>query len=452
MSENPITNNGITSGVIWKQLLSFFFPILFGTIFQQLYNTVDAVIVGKFLGKQALAAVGGGTSVAINLLIGFFVGLSSGATVIISQYYGAQDENNVRKAIHNACAIALWGGIIVSIAGYFTSEALLKSIGTPFDVMPLAIDYMHIYFAGTVVVVIYNIGSGIFRAFGDSKSPLIFLIAGCIANIGLDLLFIGVFNWGVKGAAYATVLSQLVSTILVIAKLRQRQDCCHLYYSQIKFNSLMLRKTVSIGLPAGIQSVMYSLSNLLIQASINGFGTDAAAAWAAYGKLDCLFWMIISAFGIAITTFVGQNYGAALYSRAKKGVKVCLFIAFISTGLLEVLYLLFAKYGYLLFTDDQNVIELGIVMLKAIAPFYFTYICVEILSGAIRGTGKTLLPTIFTVFGICGFRVIWLSIIPRYSNTIVSVVTCYPVTWVLTSILFILYYCFGKIYPKEIEA
>ena len=448
-SQSTISYNGITEGVIWKQLLFFFFPILLGTFFQQLYNTVDTVIVGNFLGKEALAAVGGGTSTVINLLIGFFTGLASGATVVISQYFGAKDDENVHKSIHTAIALSLWGGIIISIAGYLTAEPLLRLIDTPEDIMPLALSYIHIYFAGGIFIVMYNIGAGIFRAFGDSKSPLYFLIAGCLLNIVLDLLFVGPLQLGVKGAAYATVLSQVFSLVLVTISLRRKKDCCKLIYKDIKFEKHMLKKTIYIGLPAGLQSVLYTVSNLIIQADINGFGTDAAAAWAAYGKLDCFFWMILQAFGIAITTFVGQNYGAGQIQRSKKGVRTCLYMTFGSTLAIEAIYLTFSRYGFMLFVSDSAVIDLGVGMLNCIVPFYFTYIFIEILSGAIRGTGKSLVPTLITVFGICVLRVIWLAIVPAKFGTINSVMLCYPVTWTVTSLAFFFYYKFGNIYDNK---
>jgi len=444
-----MNNNGITEGVIWKQLLSFFFPILLGTFFQQLYNTVDAVVVGNFLGKEALAAVGGGTGIVINLLIGFFTGLSTGATVVISQYYGARNEEYVHKAIHNAFALSIVGGLLISIAGYATAEPLLRAIATPEDIMPLALEYIHIYFAGGIVTVMYNMGSGIFRAFGDSQRPFYFLIAGCLLNIVLDILFVGPLKMGVAGAAYATVLSQILSLVLVIIVLRKRKDCCRLVYKDIKFEKALLKKTIYIGLPAGIQAVLYTVSNLIIQTSINGFGTNVAAAWAAYGKLDCLFWMILSAFGIAITTFVGQNYGAGQIERSKKGVRTCIAISLASTIIIEIIYLAFSRYGFMLFASDENVINVGVEILNSIAPFYFTYILIEILSGAIRGTGKALMPTIFTVFGICILRVIWLKTVVPYYGTLKSVMACYPATWIVTSLAFLIYYLFGNVYSQK---
>lgn len=446
MLAKSIRDNEIIEGVIWKQLLKFFFPILLGTLFQTLYNTADAIIVGNILGKQALAAVGGGTGTAINLVIGFFTGLASGATVIISQYYGAGNEDKVHKAIHNACAIALWGGIIISVVGYFASRPLLVLTKTPSDILDMASSYMHIYFAGGFVVVMYNIGAGIFRAFGDSRHPLVFLIAGCIMNIVMDLLLVGVFKMGVEGAAYATVLSQFLSLVLVIRGLRRRRDCCRLIFRDIKFESLMLKRTLMIGFPSGLQSVLYTVSNLMIVTSINSFGTDTVAAWAAYGKLDSLFWMICGSIGVAVTTFVGQNYGADKIDRARKGVKTSFIIGLSSAFIIEALMLLFSKYAYRLFVTDPVVISIGVTIINYIVPFYFTYVFVEILAGSIRATGKTLIPTLFTVFGIVGIRTLWLLIVPGRFPSLEAVIICYPVTWIICAIAFIVYYRFGNIY------
>ena len=440
--------NGITEGVIWKQILRFFFPILFGTLFQTLYNTADAVIVGNILGKEALAAVGGGTATTINVVIGFFTGLASGATVIISQYYGAGNGEKVHSAIHNALAIGLWGGLLISVIGYVTSVPLLVMTKTPADVLPLAVEYMHIYFLGGFIVVLYNIGAGIFRAFGDSRSPLLFLIVGCISNIVLDFLLVGSFSLGVAGAAWATVLSQFISLVMVIVSLMRRKDSCKLVIRDIRFDRTMLRRTLMIGFPTGLQSVLYTISNLLIVTGVNGFGTDTVAAWAAYGKLDSLYWMICGAIGVAVTTFVGQNYGAGYIERAKKGVRTSFLIAFIATFIAEALYLVFSRDAYRLFVSDPNVLDIGVRILNNIAPFYFTYLFVEILSGAIRGTGKTLVPTIFTVVGIVGLRSLWLLIVPKFHNTIEAVVQCYPVTWIVCALAFIIYYRYGRIYTN----
>ena len=449
MKAHTINSNGITEGVIWKQLLSFFFPILLGTFFQQLYNTVDAIVVGQYLGKQALAAVGGGTGTAINLLIGFFTGLSSGATVVISQHYGAKNEKKVSQAIHTAIALALAGGLLISILGYAFTRPLLELIGTPDDILPLAVRYMHIYFIGGIPVVMYNMGAGIFRAMGDSRSPFYFLLASCLTNIVLDVLFVGGFGMNVEGAAIATVISQLLSMVLIFVWLMRRKDSARLQIRKISFEKKLLSQMLMIGLPAGIQSIMYTISNLIIQAAINQFGTDTAAAWAGWSKLDQIFWMFINAFGIAITTFVGQNFGAGKIDRAKKGVRTVVLMSIVSTFVIEAGYFLIGDYGLMLFITDSAVLSIGSEILRYIVPWYISYIAIELLSGAIRGVGKSLVPTLISVFGICVLRIIWIYAVPSFDQTIFGVLASYPFSWVVTSALFIIYYFKGHIYDRR---
>lgn len=450
MKARTTSSNGITEGVIWQQLLAFFFPILFGTFFQQLYNTADAIIVGQFLGKEALAAVGGGTGTAINLLIGFFTGLAAGATVIISQHYGAKNDEKVSASIHTAIALALVGGLIISIVGYVFTKPMLELIGTPDDVLPLAVSYMQIYFLGGIPVVMYNMGAGIFRAMGDSRSPFYFLIASCLTNIVLDLLFVGVFGMNVEGAAIATVISQVLSMILIFITLMRRKDSARLRIRKIAFDRTLLRQMLMIGFPAGIQSIMYTISNLIIQAAINQYGTDTAAAWAGWSKLDQIFWMFINAFSIAITTFVGQNFGAGKIDRARKGVLTVTMMAAASTLAIEAGYFLVGRYGLMLFITDSAVLEIGVSIMKYIVPWYITYIAIELLSGAIRGVGKSLIPTLISVFGICVLRVVWIYVSPAINPTLFGVLFSYPFSWVVTSLLFIIYYFRGHIYdlPK----
>ena len=436
--------NKILDGVIWKGILSFFFPILLGTFFQQLYNTVDAVVVGQFLGKQALAAVGGGTSTIINLLIGFFTGLASGASVVISQRFGSGKYDRVSNAIHTSIALSIVGGIIISILGYATTDWALEAIGTPGDVMPLASLYMKIYFAGSLTLVIYNMASGVFRALGDSRHPLYFLICGCGINIVLDVAFVGFFGMGVEGAAIATVISQLVSMILSLIWLRKLPKAYRLSMRKIRFVKAELTDTIKIGFPAGIQSIMYTISNLIIQSNINSFGTDTAAAWSAYGKIDATFWMIVNAFGIAMTTFVGQNYGAGKLDRVKKGVRQTLGMSAGSTIVISVLFCLFGRYAYMLFTTDAAVIDIGMEILLFIVPTYITYIAIEILSGAIRGAGKSLIPTVISITGVCLLRILWLEIAVPVIPSIKTVCAAYPITWTVTSIMFFIYYKKGS--------
>ena len=437
--------NGITEGVIWKQLLIFFFPILFGTFFQQLYNTVDAVIVGRFVGKEALAAVGGSTGTLINLLVGFFVGLSSGATVIISQFYGGGREKRVSEAVHTAIAFSLACGIGLMVVGIAFSPFALRAMGTPEDIMQYSLSYIRIYFLGIIPNLIYNMGAGILRAVGDSKRPLYYLMASCFTNIVLDLVLVVWLRLDVRGAAIATIASQLVSAVLVVIRLFKTEDSYRLVVSKIKMNLYMVMRIVRIGLPAGLQSVMYSASNIIIQSSVNSLGTDTVAAWTAYTKIDSVYWMIISALGISITTFVGQNYGAGKMDRVKRGIYVCLGLSFLITTILSILMYVGGGYIYLMFTTDAAVIEKGIEILHFLVPAFVTYVCVEILSGALRGTGDCWIPMIMTAVGVCALRVIWVIIAVPLRPDILTVVFSYPLTWSITSILFLVYfYCFSS--------
>lgn len=446
--KNPaaIPGQGITEGVIWQQLLIFFFPILLGTFFQQMYNTADAIIVGNVLSKQALAAVGGSTGTLINLIVGFFVGLSSGATVIISQFYGARNHREVGRTVHTAMAMAVGFGLLLTVLGEVLSPMMLQWMDTQPDVMPEAISYIRVYFLGMVPSLIYNIGSGILRAIGDSRRPLYFLIAACLTNIVLDIVLVQWAGMGVAGAALATIISQLISAILVLMVLMRSQQSYKLYTKQIRFHGDLMHKVIRIGLPAGLQSVMYSISNVLIQRTINGFGsTDLVAAWTAWGKLDGLEWMILNAFAISITTFVGQNFGAQLYGRVKKSVKVCLSMATGVTLLISGLFLLIGEFALGLFSPEESVLKEGMRILNILAPSYILYVCVEILSGALRGSGDSLAPTIMTLFGVCVLRLIWLLVFipqPQF-HTVENTILSYPITWAFTSVLFILYYLFG---------
>ena len=436
--------NGITEGVIWKQLLLFFFPIVFGTFFQQLYNTADAIIVGKVVGKEALAAVGGSTGTLINLLVGFFVGVASGASVIIAQLFGARRAEDVSRAVHTTIALAIASGALLTAVGLLFSERILQLMGTPAEVMAFAVPYLSIYFLGMIPQLIYNIGSGILRAVGDSRRPMLFLICAALTNIVLDIILVLGLEMGVRGAAYATIISQLVSALLILGSLHNAMPVYRLYFRKIRFHGDMLRRIVTIGLPAGLQSVMYSMSNMIIQASVNGFGTDVMAAWTAYGKIDGLFWMVISAFGVSITTFAGQNFGAHQFDRMKRSIRVCLGLAAGATVFMSALVLVIGRPMLGMFTDDAHVLEIGMSIVRLIVPTWIAYLCIEILSGAMRGAGDSLVPTLMTLVGVCLMRVFWVSaVVPRFHQ--LPVLLCsYPITWTITSAMFIIYYLRGK--------
>lgn len=432
--------NQITHGVIWKQLLVFFFPILLGTFFQQIYNTADTVVVGRFVGTEALAAVGGSTSQIINLIVNFFTGLASGATVVISQHYGAKDPEGVQKALRTAYALSIFGGIVISILSILITRPLLEMLNTPADIIDYSETYLHIYFAGLVFVFIYNVGAGILRAVGDSRRPLYFLIACCFVNIVLDVSLVVFFHMGIAGAAIATTFSQGVSAVLVTITLCRSTDMFKLHLNKIRIYTQPMGLILKIGLPAGLQSTMYSISNIIIQSSLNTFGTETVAAWTAFGKIDSLYWMISGAFGIAITTFVGQNYGARKFGRMKKSIKICLGMDFFSSIAISVLLMFLGGFVFQLFTTDTQVISIGMGILRLMVPAYASFAFVEVYSGALRGAGDVILPMLMTCCGICVFRVIWILFVLPFNNTLDMIIYSYPISWILTGLLYIVYY------------
>ena len=448
-TSKKVTSNKIVEGSIWKGMLGYFWTLLLGAFFQQFYNTVDAVIVGKAVGSDALAAVGGSAAMVVNLFVGFFMGLSSGATVVIAQFYGASRKDEVKKAVHTAIAMAIAGGALITLIGLFISDWVIGVMKTPPEVIGASTAYLRIYFLGMIANLVYNMGAGILRAVGDSKRPLYVLVISCFVNIFLDLLFvIGLgmgkmgITQGVIGVAIATVICQVISAVIVVIMLMKSDDSYKLFLKEVGIDGGMLSRIIRIGFPAGIQTTMYTLSNILIQASINEFGKDATAAWAAYGKIDVLFWMTISSLGTSVTTFVGQNFGAGKYDRVRNSVRQAFAIAGMITIPLSAILYYFGKGFLFIFVDDYNVIEIGIQMIKFLAPFYVTYIGVEIFSGALRGMGSALVPMFITLSGICALRVGWILVAFPLNRTIEMVETSYPITWITTSVLFFFYYIY----------
>lgn len=440
MENNVQMKNQITEGVIWKQLLVFFFPIMIGTFFQQLYNTIDTVVVGQFVGTEALASVGGSAAQMINLVVGFFTGLSSGASVIIAQYYGARDEKFVRQGIHNAYAIAVVGGVLLSILGIVLAPSMLTMMNTPSEIIYDSTVYLRVYFSGLIFTFVYNIGSSILRAIGDSRTPLYILIACCLVNIILDLVFVVLLHKGVFGVALATLLAQAFSAVLVTMKLMRSEGMLQLKLTKIRFYRTACISQIKLGIPTGIEAILFAITNIAIQASLNSFGTDTTAAWSAYGKLDAIFWMINTAFGISITTFVGQNYGAGKTERIKKSVKVCLGMELVTAFVMVAFLIITREFLFRMFTSDADVIQIGSDMLVLITPWYIVYVFIEILAGALRGIGDVIVPVIITLGGICVLRIVWLAVALKVSPTISAIIFSYPVTWILTAVIFIGYY------------
>lgn len=440
--------NQITEGVIWKQLLIFFFPIVIGTFFQQIYNTADSIVVGRFVGKEALAAVGGSVNQIVNLVVEVFVGLTSGASVIVAQFYGAKDRKNLNKTLHTSYAFGIAIGLVVAVIGLFLTNTVLELMKTPQELMADSRLYLHIYFCGMIFNIIYNMGASILRAVGDSRRPLYVLMVTCGLNIVLDILLVVIFHLGVMGVALATVTCQGISSILVTSMLMKEHPLFRLKLREIRFYRVSLRAVLRIGVPAALEATMYTIANLIIQVFVNELGTDTVAAWGTFAKIDAVYWMVINAFGISITTFVGQNFGAGKVRRMRKSVGVCMVMAYAGAFLVSgVLYAL-AGPLYRLFTTDEGVVRIGVDMMHFLLPSYFMYVVIGILSGALRGAGRVLVPMLLTCGGVCLIRIIWMfGVFPTHSG-INTIMLSYPVSWGITAVLFIIYY-FMKFPKKE---
>ena len=437
------SKNQITEGVIWKQLLSYFFPILLGTFFQQLYNTVDTIVVGRFVGTQALAAVGA-TSALISLVTGFFVGLSTGATVLISQFYGAGDKKGVSQSLHNGLALALIMGAVITLLGVTAGQKILGWMQTPESCLQDAGLYARIYFFGAVASMLYNMGSGILRAMGDSKRPTIFLMITCLLNVAGDLFFVLVLDMGVAGVALATVLSQTISAILVLLTLAKLPEEMAFRFGKLSVDRKLLSRILTVGIPAGLQMTMFDLSGTLIQSGVNAFGEVTVAAWTAYCKTDFLTWMISGAFGVSITTFVGQNYGAGKYDRVKRAVWICMGMSIALVGLLSLVEILLRKPILSIYSVDPEVIGLGARLMLWTVPFNFLFMPVEVFAGAMRGTGYSVAPMVVMCLCVCLYRVIWvLTMVAKY-HYIEMLAVCYPISWLLASLVLLVVYLRGN--------
>ena len=434
-------NDNETSGKsIAKLLIMFVIPIWLGTFFQQLYNTADAIFVGRFVGKAALAAVGGPTAQIVTLLIGVFVELAAGCSVIIAQYYGAGNGRKVGRALHTAMAIALICGVAITALGLIFTPMLLKSMNVQGDVYTMSRTYLNIYFSGAIFITVYNLGASVLRAIGDSKRPFYYLVVGCLTNIVLDYIFIYWFEMGVAGAALATVISQGLSSVLLVRALRKLPAEYRLRFRKIGIRMNILKRMLRIGVPESMQQVMYSISNIMIQTNIDGFGTNTIAAMSAYSKVDVLFWMTLESFGIAITSISGQYYGAGQLSAIKKSVRICLLMTAGISLVMGSLLLVFGRTLFLLFTDDPNVLSIGLDIQRLLVPCYIVFIFVIVMAGALRGMGHAFVPMLITLVGICILRVVWLTFVVPTNPVLMTTLISYPITWTLTSAAFIVYY------------
>lgn len=437
---NGNTNGAMlmTEGSIGKQLFLFSVPLILGNLLQQLYSTVDSIIVGNFVGSEALAAIGSSTSI-IFLLIAFSQGASVGAGVVVSQYLGARKSAKVHTAVHTSFAIALILGIILTIGGIWSAWPMIQWMHTPEEVMGDSAVYLQIYFGGVIFNVLYNMASGILNAVGNSKRSLFYLCCASVTNIVLDLVLVIGLRMGVAGAAIATDISQFVSSMLAIAYLMRTKEDYQLVLRKIRIQKKMAVHIIKIGLPAGIQNMVISLSNVLLQASVNQFGAKAMAGFGAYLKIDGFNILPVMSFSLAVTTFTGQNYGANKIDRVKKGMWVTLVMGVVYTIFTGVLLLIFSNLIMGLFSADPKVIEYGELAIYYFAPFYWLLSILQGLAGTIRGTGKTIPPMVILLISMCLFRIAWIQFVLPMFTTIVGIYVLYPVSWLLGLIMMALY-------------
>ncbi|MBE6657795.1 MAG: MATE family efflux transporter [Ruminococcaceae bacterium] len=436
----PKRDVDMTEGSIIRHLITFAFPLLIGNIFQQLYNTVDTWVVGNYVSNEAFSAVGT-VGPIINMLIGFFLGLSSGAGVVISQYYGAKKYDKVQNTVHTAILMTIILGVIFTFLGIGMAPFMIRFMKTPESVIPQSTAYLTIYFSGVIGLMLYNIGSGILRAVGDSQRPFYFLVVSAVMNTVLDLVFVLAFDMGVEGVALATVVAQCTSAVLVIITLMRTDTCIHLSWKKLKIHWDMMKKIIRVGIPAAIQMAITSFSNVFVQSYINHFGADCMSGWTAYSKIDQLIFLPMQSLALASTTFVGQNLGQNQVERAKKGVSISLMLSVISTIIVMIPVIIFSGSFVAFFNDKPEVIEYGTLFLHWITPFYVLCCVNQVYSGALRGAGNSRAPMVIMLVSFVAFRQLYLFIVANFiSNTVLPIAMGYPAGWLLCSSLTYIYY------------
>ena len=434
------TDVDMTEGSIWKHIIVFSLPLLIGSVFQQLYNTVDTWVLGKYVNDAAFSAVGAVGPIT-NMLIGTFTGLASGAGVVISQYYGAGRYDKVEKAVRASTFLTLVSAVILTALGIILVPHLLRLMNMPDDVFDEGRTYLTIYFAGMIGLMVYNMGSGILRAVGDSQKPFYFLVCSAITNIVLDLLFVLVFDLGVAGVAYATIIAQGFSAILITLSLLRHKGCIKLKAPYVSADGVLLKQIFKVGLPAAIQLAITAFSNVFIQSYINFFGKEVMGGWTAYGKIDQFMFMPMQAVGLAATTFVGQNLGKGNYKRAEKGVRISLILATLCTFVIMIPIEIFAPHFVAFFNENPEIIGYGTTFLRYITPFFVICCVNQVYAGALRGSGNSRAPMVIMLLGFVAFRQVYMYIVANFiSNTVVFITMGYPAGWLFCSMLMIIYY------------
>ncbi len=439
MSRGTSRMVNMTEGSIWRHMVNFAVPVLLGNLFQQFYNTFDSIVVGRFAGKDALAAVASSGNL-IFMMNAFFIGLTMGAGVIISRWFGGGDDERVEAAIHTDVAFGCVCGLLLTVVGMGFTPQILIWMRTPADVLPLSTLYFRIFFAGSLASVLYNTFTGIMRAIGDSRTPLIYLIVASVTNIVLDLLFVGAFSMGVAGAAVATVISQLLSAILCAIRLMKMEGACRLVPRRVRFDVHQLKLITNQGIPAGLQNSIIAIANVVVQSNINTFGNDVMAGQGAYAKVEGFVFLPITAFSMALTTFIGQNLGAGKYERAKKGARFGVISAMLLAEGIGVVIYLIAPHAIALFNDDPDVIAVGAKAAHTEAFFYCALAMAHAVSAIMRGIGKAKIP-MYTMLGCwCLLRVAYITVMLRYFRNVVVIFSAYPLTWLCSCVIFLICY------------
>lgn len=433
------TMEPMTSGAIWKRMILFALPLMLGNLFQQMYNTVDSLIVGRFVGSSALAAVSSSGSL-IGMLIGLLSGISSGAGVIVARHFGAQDKEGLHRTVHTIVAFGLVAGVIMTAVGVLLSPQILVWMGTPDSVMVESVVYLRIYFCGSLPFMMYNVFVGILQAVGDGRHPLYYLIASSIINLGLDLLFIEGFDAGVGGAALATVISQIVSALLCLAQLMRTKEDYRVDLKAIRFQKDILWQVIRVGLPSGVQNSIIAFANVIVQSNVNAFGEMAMAGYGAYAKIEGFGFLPINSFTLALTTFVGQNLGAMQHERTRKGARFGILMTVTLAEAIGVLVFLFAPQLIALFDPTPEVVAFGVGKARTAALFYCLLAYAHSVAAVLRGTGRAVIPMAIMIAIWCGVRVAFLSITIPLTHSIQMVYWVYPLTWGISCVLFFLYY------------
>lgn len=429
----------LTEGPVGRKIISFAIPLFVGNLFQQLYNTADSLIVGNFLGSDALAAVSSSGSL-IFLLVGFFNGISMGAGVVTARYYGAKDKENVRKSVHTTIAFGIFCGIALTIIGMLLAPQILVWMGTPENVLPSSVSYFRIYFAGSLAFVLYNIFVGILQSVGDSRRPLLYLIVSSVTNVILDLIFIAVLHMGVGSAALATILSQFLSAVLCLTRLMRAQDSYQVSLNQLHISKTLLRQIIANGLPAGLQNSIISIANVVVQANINAFGPAAMAGCGSYFKIEGFGFLPITCFALALTTFVSQNIGAGKYDRVRKGSRFGILCSILCAELVGIVIYLLAPVFIAGFNREAEVIAFGTTHARTVTLFYFLLAFSHCLAGIFRGAGKATVPMFVMLICWCIIRVSYITIAVKIAPALQTISWAYPITWTLSTIVFLVYY------------